>query len=318
MNKDFLERTSNSWGLTIKQAESLLNTQYYKSFRINPLKVRKSTLKNIKRHYKFVEPLPWLDNAYIVKDDSVKLSELPEFLSGEIIIQNPASYIPVLELRSLQGDNILDLCAAPGGKSSHIAAFSDNKACLILNDTSRTRFFNMKKLMQNMGVAADYSLRDGRYVSKDMGKDVFDKILLDAPCSGEANLHPDNLGNWSLNTIKRLSGLQSKLLQEAFIMLKPGGRLVYSTCTMAPEENETVIDSLLRHNFNADIITPNNYPVDKIPGITQWNGKNLDIRISNTIRLLPSKTCKPFYIAIITKTTAQEDDSYERLKQRYL
>lgn len=318
MPNDFLQRTAKVWSLTAKQAEDLLNTQYQKCFRINPLKVRKSTLKNIKTHFETVEKLIWADNAYIVRGGTTKLSDLPEFTSGEFIIQNPSSYISVLELQPQPGEQILDMCAAPGGKSSHIAAITNNKANLLLNDTSRTRFFNMKKLMQNMGVNAEYSLRDGRYLSKDLGQNIFDKILLDAPCSGEANLRSDNLDNWSMPTIKRLSSLQSKLLQEAFNMLKTGGRLVYSTCTIAPEENEMVIDSLFKHNFNADIITPTDYPLEKIPGITQWNGKDLDDRIKNTIRLLPSNTCKPFYIAVITKTTIEEDDSYQRLKQHYL
>jgi 16S rRNA (cytosine1407-C5)-methyltransferase len=319
MRNEILHRTSLAWGLSEENSLELMNTKYDTTIRVNPLNMRKSTMTSLKKQYKSLNQLKWVENAYSLSNETVRPSKLTQFTNGEIIVQNAASFIPVLSLNPKPGDYILDLCAAPGGKSSHIAAITNNKARLLLNDTSRTRFFKMQKLMNVMGVDAEYSLQDGRKLSKHYGKDVFDKILLDAPCSGEANLDINNIdSSWSLATIKRLSSLQSKLIQEAYNMLKPGGVLVYSTCTIAPEENELVIESLLKHNIGAIVDKQPEYPVRQIPGLTQWGEKNLNSQISNCIRLLPSSTCKPFFIAKIVKTVASdEDDSYSRLAKVY-
>ena len=317
--EQFIQRTAKAWGVSEFDATRLLNTQYATIIRVNPLKVRKSTLSNIKKNFKTVHKIEWAENTYTVANGKVKVSDLPEFANGEVIIQNAASFIPVLELKPAADESIIDICAAPGGKSSHLAALSGNKAYLTLNDTSRTRFFKMKKLMSTMGVLAEYSLRDGRYLSKEYGHNSFDKILLDAPCSGEANIKDGSMHEWSFSTIKRLSSLQAKLLQDAYHMLKPGGRLVYSTCTIAPEENEVVIDGLLRHNPSADIIQCSPYPIDSLEGITEWNSKKLDMRIKGCLRLLPSEVCKPFFIAVITKKDlgADDDDSYMRAEKAF-
>ena len=313
MKEELSERVSRAWGVSVAETERLLATSYKTCVRVNTLNVRKSTLVSLKKQYGSLEKLTWLDDAYYVDTSKQRPSELTEFTNGEIIIQNPASFVPVLELQPKAEETILDMCAAPGGKSSHIAALTNNKASLTLNDTSRTRFFKMKKLMQTMGVIAEYNLRDGRFLSKQYGANSFNKILLDAPCSGEANMKFGDDGTWNMATIKRLNSLQTKLLHDAFRMLKPGGRLVYSTCTIAPEENEQVVDSLLRHNPAATILPAADYPVHKRMGLTKWNGKEFDVRLQQTMRLLPSPDAKPFYIAVITKTTAEEDDSYERL-----
>lgn len=319
MNELFIERTSKAWGVSAKEVQRKLTTQYDTTVRINPLKVRKSTLSNLKKNYSNLQPIDWVDNAFFIAKPHIKPSVLPEFTNGEIMIQNPASFIPVLELQPQPDQHILDMCAAPGAKSSHIAALTNNKAKLVLNDTSRTRFFKMKKLMQTMGVQADFSLQDGRRLSKKFGLNTFDAILLDAPCSGEANVQLADMDKWSMATINRLNALQVRLLQEAFIMLKPGGRLVYSTCTIAPEENELVIDAFLRHNVTASVVQASQYPTSSMPGITRWNNKELSADIKQCTRLLPTNTVKPFFIAVITKlsTNQDDDDSYLRLRRAY-
>jgi 16S rRNA (cytosine1407-C5)-methyltransferase len=319
MKEEFIERTSFVWNVSNAEAEAMIRHPYNTIIRVNPLNVRKSTLSNLKKQYKSLKKLNWVEDAYSIHNEKVRPSTLPEFANGEFIVQNAASFVPVIALNPQQNDRILDVCAAPGGKSSHIAALTSNKAELILNDTSRTRFFKMKKLMQSMNVEAEYSLRDGRYLSKEFQPNSFDKILLDAPCSGEATMNIDKLEDWSLSTIKRLNGLQTKLLQDAFALLKPGGTLVYSTCTIAPEENEYVIDALLRHIPTAAVIEQAKYPVPSMSGLTSWKGRSLDPQLSQCVRLLPSDDCRPFFIAAITKTTTtlDDDDSFERLTRAY-
>jgi 16S rRNA (cytosine1407-C5)-methyltransferase len=320
MKQHFLERTSLALNVSVSQAEQLLSTQYTTAIRINPLKHRKSTINNLKSNFKQVIPISWADNCYYVNEGQLKASQMAEFLNGEIIIQNPASFIPVLELNPKANEQILDMCSAPGGKSSHISALTNNKASLTLNDTSRTRFFKMQKLMANMGVTAYYSLKDGRYLSKEYGSEIFDKILLDAPCSGEANLNISNLNKWRLSTIKRLSNLQCQLIKDAYKMLKPGGLLVYSTCTIAPEENEQVISYLLKHNPSAQVLNTANYPLTTTSALLNYNGNSYHPQVKNCLRLIPSTLNKPFFIAKITKQTTTSpdgDDSYQRLKNHY-
>ena len=320
MNKNFLERTGLVWNVSATQAENLLNTKYATAVRINPLKHRKSTIANLKNNFDKVSAISWANNCFLVEDGKIKASQMAEFINGEFIVQNPASFIPVLELQPQANEQILDMCSAPGGKSSHISALTENKVFLTLNDTSRTRFFKMQKLMATMGVNASFSLKDGRYLSKVYSHDYFDKTLLDAPCSGEANINLDNINKWSLSTIKRLSNLQCQLIKDAYKMLKPGGLLVYSTCTIAPEENEQVISYLLKHNPSAQILKCNSYPVSTTPALLKFNGNNYHVQVKNCLRLLPSVGNKPFFIAKITKqvnTDSDGDDSYQRMKNHY-
>lgn len=315
MNEEYINRTALAWGVSPNKAKNLLATNYQQSVRLNPFKVKKATIGTLKKQTTNLSPISWAANCYTAVPKATKLSQLSEFNKGEFILQNASSFIPVLELNPIAGDYILDMAAAPGGKSSHIAAISNNKANLVLNDTSRTRFFKMKKLMALQGVSAEYSLRDGRFLTKVYGTDVFDKILLDAPCSGEANLKEDD-GNWNLSTIKRLAKLQGMLLSQAVDLLKPGGTLVYSTCTIAPEENEGVIDTVLRHKPQVKVLPTSKYPVSTVNPVTSFSGKQYDTQVNNCLRLLPSATCKPFFIAKLTKTSGSNaDNSYDILKQ---
>lgn len=189
-----------------------------------------------------------------------------------------------------------------------------NKAMLVLNDTSKTRFFKMRNLMNSYNVKAEYSLRDGRNISKFYPNNYFNKILVDAPCSGEANISKEDA--WSYATIKRLQKMQITLLNEAYKMLEPGGRLVYSTCTIAPEENEQVVNSLLEQQPQAQILPIGQYSIPKMNGLDSWKNKKMQKTLNRTLRILPGKYTKPFYVAVITKNlSVPEDNSYLKLSQ---
>ena len=315
-DKDFIIRTSNIWGTTIDKTQSLLQTNYLKSVRINTINQKKTTLSNIKKILppNSLTPIDWSNDCYLLQNNSSLDTRSYLFNSGQYIMQNASSFIPVLELKPNKNDRILDLCAAPGSKSSHIAMLTKNKALLLLNDTSKTRFFKMRDLMNSYNVKAEYSLRDGRNISKYYSANYFNKILVDAPCSGEANITKDDI--WSYATIKRLSKLQSLLLNEAYRLLSPGGRLVYSTCTIAPEENEIVVNNLLEQQPQAQILPLEQYPIPKMQGLDSWKNKKMQKSLKHTVRLLPGEYTKPFYIALITKNlSASEDNSYLKLSQ---
>lgn len=313
-NKEYISRTANVWGKNQEEVENILQKKYLKSIRINTIKQKKSTLKEIKKIVpnNSLIPIEWSPNCYYINSNYSIDTSNSIFSSGQCIIQNASSFIPVLELKPSINDIMIDLCAAPGAKSSHVAMLSNNKATLVLNDTSKTRFFKMRNLMNNYGVNAEYSLRDGRNISKYYPTNYFNKILVDAPCSGEANITVKD--TWSYATIKRLQKIQINLLNEAFKLLSPEGRLVYCTCTIAPEENEQVVNTLLEIQPQAKILPVGEYPIPKMKGLDTWKNKKMFKSLNKTLRLLPGQYTKPFYVAVITKDiSAPEDDSYYRL-----
>lgn len=315
-DKEFIIRTSKIWDTTIDNTISLLQTNYLKSVRINTINQKKSTLSNIKKIIppNSIEFIDWSKDCYKLKNNTTLDTHNALFSSGQCIIQNASSYISVLELKLTKNDKILDLCAAPGSKSSHIAMLTNNKSILVLNDTSKARFFKMRELMNIYNVKAEYSLRDGRNISKYYPANYFNKILVDAPCSGEANITISD--TWKYSTIKRLQKVQITLLNEAYKMLASGGRLVYSTCTIAPEENELVVNNLLDQYPQAQILPVGQYPIPKMQGLEYWKNKKMNKSLKQTLRLLPGEYTKPFYIAVITKNTSvSEDNSYLKLSQ---
>lgn len=304
-----LERTADAWQVSRAEAKSLLSISNSKAVRVNPLKAKKSTLKDIKALGVVLEPLPWCKDAYTVKSSYDKLSKSDLFTSGAFILQDPASFVPVLALNPIPGEDILDICAAPGGKTTHIAALSKNKATITANDTSRARFFKMRDMFDRYGAKVQTTLYDGRFLHKHLKGQQFDKILLDAPCSGEAAMNPgkpSSYDQWSTAKIKRLSRLQEQLIMAAYDVLKPGGTLVYSTCTIAPEENELVVAYLLKRRpaslqpIAVDI-------ADARPGLTAWHGKELPAQLASAIRLLPSSQHEAFFTAKIVKPTSAID-----------
>lgn len=311
-----VDRTAEAWQTDADAAFVLLSLKHNKALRINPLKAKKSTLKAIGELGVTLEPISWCANSYFVQDGYANLSTSPMFNNGEFILQDAASFVPVLALDPKAGESILDVCAAPGGKTTHIAVLSKNKANITANDTSRARFFKMRDMFARYGVNAQTSLYDGRFLQKHLQGNLFDKILLDAPCSGEAAMNPgkpSSYDQWSVAKIKRLSRLQEQLIVSAYDALKPGGTLVYSTCTIAPEENELVVAHLLkRRPATLEPIAIN--ISDTRPGITSWHGKDLPPQLANAIRLLPSNHHEAFFTAKIVKPIVTLDGTEDTYK----
>ncbi|MCP5464238.1 MAG: hypothetical protein H7A33_04345 [Deltaproteobacteria bacterium] len=174
-----------------------------------------------------------------------------------IYSMDEASLYPVLALQLCSDHQVLDLCAAPGGKSLLILEQTRAPQCLTLNEVSRSRFFKLRRVLKEYVPA---SILDKVTLTNFDGSryglhqaEVFDRILVDAPCSGERHvLHDDKeLSKWSASRSKSLAKRQYALLASAFLALKPGGRLVYSTCSISPLENDMVVARLLKRKPNA-------------------------------------------------------------------
>ncbi len=306
--KLLIERTSLALSITNEEAEGLLRIPRQQSIRINTLKTSIEAMRQwFADHSVDAQPVAWCEEGYSVNDLTlIKSSTLAT--DGELYIQNAASWLPVLALDPQPGERILDVCAAPGGKTSHIAQRAQNKASITANDNSRPRLMKLQSNLRRMGVEnTEYTLHDATQLLRKIGDAQFDKILLDAPCSGEGMMTLDDsksFSSWSVAHIKRLQQLQKRLIAQAWQLLEPGGTLIYSTCTMAPEENEAIIDYLLRHNDDAEIIPMEiEGQIDnRVPPVKTWNGKVYDERIEQALRLKPSQQLEAFFVCALHKT----------------
>lgn len=304
-----IKRTATALNVSTQQAIELLSTPRQQSVRINTLKISetegRARLDEAGALYSIV---PWMQNGAYIKQGLEAVRDLDATTNGELYIQNAASWLPVLALNPKPGEAILDMCAAPGGKTSHIAQQTGDEAFITANDNSRPRLHKLQNNLARLGVTqAEFLLHDATALASKLGAEQFDAILLDAPCSGEGMMLLDNkkdFESWSVAHIKRLQQLQKKLIVQAWRLLKPGGTLVYSTCTMAPEENEAVVDYLLRHNDDTLIgsLSELRTALTNIsPAVTEWNGKQYHNDIAKTLRLHPSPQVEAFFVAKLIK-----------------
>lgn len=300
-------RTAAWSGLDAAAVEQLLLTARTQSVRVNPL--RSGALPN----ELFTHPVDWCKHGFLMEGGQAAYGALIQ--SGRVYIQNAASWLPVLALEPQAGERILDMCAAPGGKSSHIQAIAHNQAHLVCNDNSRPRLMKLQANLERLGARAEFSLADATRLSRRDDIGLFDKILLDAPCSGEGlmTLRPEDaklFDSWSPAHIRRLSNLQKRLILEAWRLLRPGGTLVYSTCTMAPEENEAVVDYLLRRQPDAQLM-PLNLPAppNRAPAVTEWNNRAFTHDLSACLRLVPGELTEAFFVAKLCKSNTEPHDT---------
>ena len=224
---------------------------------------------------------------------------------GWVYIQNPSSYLAVRMLDPQPGEEILDLAAAPGGKTIAIAAAMANTGRVAAVEPVKQRFHRMRANLQRCGVNnVDFYQRDGRGVGK-VVPERFDRVLLDAPCSSEARMRwtdASTYAHWSLRKIKETQRKQKSLLRSAYAALKPGGVLLYCTCSYAPEENELVVQHLLRRTAaKLESLDPSQIPSHSIAGLNHWRGKDLIADLSATVRVLPHGVWDGFYLARISK-----------------
>lgn len=286
------------------EARPLLSQGLVQSVRLNPLVGdAAATLYAMKDQGWTGTAVGWCKNGYTIETGFETLRDSSLVTEGKIYIQNQSSWLPVVALNPQPGEAILDLCAAPGGKTSHIAALMQGSGRLVANDNSRPRLAKLRRNLERLGASAEYTLTDATRYSRYFNE-TFDKILLDAPCSGEGliDLHtPKTLDSWSVAHIRRLATLQKRLIEQAWRLLAPDGRLVYSTCTMAPEENEAVIDWLLRRHDDAKV-NPLPFKVEgQITPVTTWNESRYNSQVNRCCRIAPSGGSEAFFVCILEK-----------------
>jgi len=307
-----IERTAHALQVPTERAAELLQTPRQQSVRLNPLRGNTTaTLAELQSAGWHGQPVSWSPDCYTMTSAPEIVRDSQAATEGRVFIQNAASWLPVLALDPQPGDAILDVCAAPGGKTSHIAALTNNQAAITANDNSRPRLAKMRANFTRLGVSsAETTLFDATQIAHKLEGHLFNKILLDAPCGGEGMMElssDKDFATWSVAHIKRLQQLQKKILLQTWHLLAPGGTLVYSTCTMAPEENEAVVDYLLRTRPNAHIVPFTNELPNRVSTVREWHSRVFDPRLQHAVRLAPSPHIEAFFVCKITKTEATDD-----------
>ncbi|MFH1182532.1 MAG: NOL1/NOP2/sun family putative RNA methylase [Candidatus Woesearchaeota archaeon] len=302
LKDSFVEHYKQLLGKDYDRFMSTSFTYLNKSIRVNTLKITVPELKSRLENSWRLKQVPWCREGFWIAGERTDIGNLPGHGLGYFYVQEAASMIPPVALSPEPGEIVLDMCASPGSKSTQIAAMMKNQGLLIANDINGERMKPLGINLQMAGVTnAVLTLSKGHRFNALPG--VFDRILVDAPCSGTGAIRKSlkTLQIWNPFMVKRLAGTQKILIDTAFNILKPGGVMAYSTCSVEPEENEAVVDSLLRRHANAEI-EKIDLEIKRSPCITSYDGNTYRSEVSKCLRIWPfDNDTEGFFVARIRK-----------------
>lgn len=265
------------------------------TFRVNTIKSNIEAIENKLKEAKIeYEKTTWSKEAFIIKNANEKvIQELDIYKNGEIYLQSLSSMLPPIILKPQEGADILDMAAAPGGKTTQMAALSKNKAHITACEKNKIRAERLKYNVDKQGASCVFIMtKDARYIDDFFS---FDQILLDAPCSGSGtlNINNSNLKNvFTKKLIEKSISSQLALLKKAIKILKPGKEMVYSTCSILSCENEDVVKKILSSE-NAEIVPIDFEGIESIPV--------LPTKIDGTLCVCPNELYEGFFVAKIRK-----------------
>lgn len=247
-----------------------LDKPMFHGIRINTTKISVEEFLKINPFH--LRQVPWCPNGFYYDDTIDKPSKHPYYYAGLYYIQEPSAMTPASVIPIEEGDRVLDICAAPGGKSTELSAKLDGTGILVSNDVSASRAKALLKNLEIFGTDNSLIISEQPYKLAERFPEYFDKILVDAPCSGEGMFRKSSsmIKAWENNGNKLFAELQKNILTEVVKMLKPGGKLLYSTCTFAPLENEKSIEYLLSLDSSLSICEFDKYG-DFDDGHPEWS-----------------------------------------------
>ncbi len=281
------------------------------TFRPNTLRATEDeVLKEVQSAGMCSTPVPWCPLCHQLTKGTIReLQALQCSQTDGLYIQSASSMLAAHALQVEPEMRVLDMCAAPGSKTSQIAAMMNNSGMLVANDRSRKRLYRLREILQRQGATnAEILCGPGERLGNTHA-DCFDRVLVDAPCSGEGRFRlekPIRLSRWNMQEIRGLAKLQEQLLIAALRCVRVGGLVVYSTCTFAPEENEFVLEKVLRKKtIDAKVVElPKELrpPSGRAP-ISCWEGKDLTQDISPAMRIIPNEMTTGFFIACLQRVS---------------
>ena len=269
--------------------------QRYATLRANTIKTEANNVaKELQKAGIEFDKVNWSDNAFIIKNATESdIRNLSIYKNGEIYMQSLSSMIPAIILSPNAGENILDMTAAPGGKTTQIGAMTNNNASITACEFNKIRAEKLKYNIEKQGLTNCFVMvTDGRRLDDFFS---FDKILLDAPCSGSGIINFEEVDfdkGFTERLIKKCIDTQKQLLRKAIRILKPGGEMVYSTCSILKEENEEIVKQILKQS-NVETMPINMEKYKELP--------LLPVTIAGTICVCPNELYEGFYIAKIRK-----------------
>lgn len=327
-----------------QEMRSLLGTEFeaYKKtyeqpvrqgLRFNPYKLTKSLWEEIMPFGK--QEIPWVENGYYVNPKEVEENPARHsyYFAGLYYLQEPSAMTPASRLEIQPYDKVLDLCAAPGGKATELVGRLQGKGILLANDLSNSRAKALLKNLELTGAPNFYVTSEEPAKLVKHFPEFFDKILIDAPCSGEGMFHkePKMVEYWLEKSPDYYARIQKELIIQGAQMLKPGGKMLYSTCTFSKKENEETIAYLLEQCDDMEVLTPLGYE-----GFSEGfplEGKSQEIceQLKKCVRIFPHKMGgEGHFLALIQKkerhreikdvkkVVAQKEDKFDACVEEFL
>ena len=227
-------------------------------------------------------------NERVLELETTKPGNTWPYFHGWIHGQEEISSLPATVLDPEPGERVWDACAAPGGKTTQLAALMDDRGLVVANDSNLGRLSALRSNAERLGATSvAVTNSDARNFSLKPFSTEFDRTLVDAPCSCEGTIrkNPDALDEWTMDHVEGIAGVQKGILRRAIQATRKGGTVVYSTCTFAPEENEAVLDHVLA---NEDCtVAPFESGLDSVPGVTEWEGERYEESVRHAERFYP-------------------------------
>lgn len=276
-----------------------------RAIRVNTLKITVEDLRERIPPEWELQQVPWCPEGFWVRHTGQRrdIGNLTEHVLGYIYVQEPASMVPPVVLQPEPGDVVLDMCAAPGSKSTQIAQYLKNEGLLIANEYTGSRLAPLAMNAQRVGASNVICTHMDGHRIKGM---EFDKILVDAPCSGVGTIAKSAKTAliWNPGMIRRLARTQLSLLSRAYTLLKPGGVIVYSTCTTEPDEDEGVVSAFLASHDDMRLDDIELDIVRSAP-FTRFEGKEYHPDIGKALRIWPQDNdTEGFFVARLVKRSA--------------
>lgn len=245
--EEFLVRMQSMLGEEYEDFLSSYDQERYLALRVNTLKAEKDAF--VEQSPFHLEQVPWAENGFYY-EGADQPGKHPYHEAGVYYIQEPSAMLPGQLLGALPGERILDLCAAPGGKTTQIAAAMQGEGILVSNEIHPARAKILSENVERMGIRNCLVTNETPQRLAEIFPDYFDRIMVDAPCSGEGMFRKkeEACEQWSKENVSMCAARQDEILDCAAVMVRPGGRLVYSTCTFAPEEDEGSVERFLQRH----------------------------------------------------------------------
>ena len=258
----------------------------YYGLRVNTLKI---SVEEFRRICPFeITPIPWIENGFYYDGEQVSPAKHPYYFAGLYYLQEPSAMTPASRLPVEPGERVLDVCAAPGGKATELGAKLSREGVLVANDISSSRARGLLKNLEVFGIGNMLVLSEEPGKLESYFASYFEKILIDAPCSGEGMFRKDKkmVKAWEEHGPGFFAKLQRSIITQAARMLRPGGMMLYSTCTFDPEENEGTIQYLLEQFPEFRVLEMTGYE-GFVPGSPALGGGREEL--SRTVRIFPHK-----------------------------